>query len=317
MAAESRGGGFSACVTTSSWSSSTPSSRSAPSLPSLDQFLTSSATRRHRREGRRLGPSPARLRDQQEVRGHLRRRRPEGRARDGQGAGPPAQPQRGGAAHQGHAPRPALTPALPTPPRTRDLTHGAGDTVITLVGNLTDDPELRFTPSGAAVANFRVASTPRILDKQTNEWKDGETPLPAPATSGGRPPRTSPSPSSAACASSSQGRLKQRSYETKEGEKRTGVELEVDEVGPSLRYATAKVTKAIAAPVGGFGGGSGGADSDPWARRPGGHRGGSAGGDRGGGWNAPGGAATSLRSDGPRASDPTDDRPSRHLPGIQ
>jgi single-strand DNA-binding protein len=132
----------------------------------------------------------------------------------------------------------------------------AGDTTITVVGNLTDDPELRFTPSGAAVAKFRVASTPRFMDKASGEWKDGE-------------------PLFLACniwrdaaehvAESLQrgsrvivtGRLRQRSYETREGEKRTVIELEVDEIGPSLRYATAKVQK-MARGAGGAGGGGGG-----------------------------------------------------------
>ncbi len=122
----------------------------------------------------------------------------------------------------------------------------AGDTVITVVGNLTADPELRFTPSGAAVANFTVASTPRMFDRQSNEWKDGEAlfmrcniwreaaeNVAESLTRGSRV--------------IVQGRLKQRSYETREGEKRTVVELEVDEIGPSLRYATAKVTKPVVA----------------------------------------------------------------------
>ncbi|MFM8693917.1 MAG: single-stranded DNA-binding protein [Actinomycetota bacterium] len=118
----------------------------------------------------------------------------------------------------------------------------AGDTQITLVGNLTSDPELRFTPSGAAVAKFTVASTPRYMDRQTNEWKDGDTlflncqiwrqAAENVAESLTRGIRVIVS-----------GRLKQRSYETKEGEKRTVYEVEVDEVGPSLRNATAKVTK--------------------------------------------------------------------------
>jgi len=118
----------------------------------------------------------------------------------------------------------------------------AGDTQITLVGNLTNDPELRFTPSGAAVAKFTVASTPRYMDRQTNEWKDGDTlflncqiwrqAAENVAESLTRGMRVIVS-----------GRLKQRSYETKEGEKRTVFEVEVDEVGPSLRNATAKVTK--------------------------------------------------------------------------
>ena len=143
----------------------------------------------------------------------------------------------------------------------------AGDTTITLVGNLVDDPELRFTPSGAAVAKFRVASTPRYLDKTTNEWKDGESlflqcniwrqaaeNVAESLTKGMRVILT--------------GRLKQRSYETKEGEKRTVFEVEVDEVGPSLRNATAKVTRTQRA-AGGNGGGfsSPAADfnEDPWA----------------------------------------------------
>ena len=144
----------------------------------------------------------------------------------------------------------------------------AGDTTITMIGNLVDDPELRFTPSGAAVAKFRVASTPRYLDKTTNEWKDGESlflqcqiwrqaaeNVAESLTKGMRVILS--------------GRLKQRSYETKEGEKRTVFEVEVDEVGPSLRNATAKVTKTQRA--GGTGGGfsaPAAADSfndDPWA----------------------------------------------------
>jgi single-strand DNA-binding protein len=146
-----------------------------------------------------------------------------------------------------------------------------GDVTVTVVGNLTNDPELRFTPSGAAVASFTVASTPRILDKATNEWKDGDAlflrcsvwrqaaeNVAESLTRGARVIVT--------------GRLKQRSFETKEGEKRTVVELDVDEVGPSLRYATAKVTKASRGGGGGgggsYGGGGGSAapvDDDPWA----------------------------------------------------
>jgi single-strand DNA-binding protein len=139
----------------------------------------------------------------------------------------------------------------------------AGDTTITLIGNLTDDPELRFTPSGAAVAKFRVASTPRYLDRQTGEWKDGEAlfltcnvwrqAAENVAESLQRGTRVIVS-----------GRLRQRSYETREGEKRTVFELEVDEIGPSLRYATAKVQKMSRSSGGGFGGSSGQTD-DPWA----------------------------------------------------
>ncbi|MHB8961290.1 MAG: single-stranded DNA-binding protein [Candidatus Limnocylindrales bacterium] len=156
----------------------------------------------------------------------------------------------------------------------------AGDTVITVVGNLTADPELRFTPSGAAVANFTVASTPRTFDKNSNEWKDGEALF----------LRCSVWRQAAENVAESlhkgtsvivQGRLKQRSYETKEGEKRTVYELDVDEIGPSLRWATAKVTKASRSGGGngggGFSGGNGGGSfgggqpsggDDPWASAP-------------------------------------------------
>ena len=154
----------------------------------------------------------------------------------------------------------------------------AGETIITVVGNLTADPELRFTPSGAAVANFTVASTPRTFDRQSNEWKDGEAlflrcniwreaaeNVAESLTRGSRVLVT--------------GRLKQRSFETREGEKRTVVELEVDEIGPSLRYATAKVNKASRGGGGGGGFGAGGGGSrpsdnggapadDPWGSAP-------------------------------------------------
>ncbi|MCX4096397.1 single-stranded DNA-binding protein [Nocardia sp. alder85J] len=137
----------------------------------------------------------------------------------------------------------------------------AGDTVITVIGNLTADPELRFTPAGAAVANFTVASTPRVFDRQSNEWKDGEAlflrcniwreAAENVAESLTRGMRVIVS-----------GRLKQRSYETREGEKRSVVELEVDEVGPSLRYATAKINKTTRGGGGGGGGFSGGGNSN-------------------------------------------------------
>jgi single-strand DNA-binding protein len=143
----------------------------------------------------------------------------------------------------------------------------AGETTITVVGNLTADPELRFTPSGAAVASFTVASTPRTFDRASGEWKDGDAlflrcniwrqAAENVAESLTRGSRVLVS-----------GRLRQRSFETREGEKRTVVELEVDEVGPSLRYATAKVNKVNRGPGGGGGGGgygsSGGASDDPW-----------------------------------------------------
>lgn len=160
----------------------------------------------------------------------------------------------------------------------------AGETVITVVGNLTADPELRFTNSGVALASFTIASTPRTFDRQSNEWKDGEAlflrcniwreaaeNVAESLTRGSRVIVT--------------GRLKQRSFETREGEKRTVFEVEVDEIGPSLRYATAKVNKASrGGGGGGFGGGGGGSASggggasrpaaaaatneDPWGSAP-------------------------------------------------
>ena len=171
----------------------------------------------------------------------------------------------------------------------------AGDTVITIVGNVTGDPELRFTPSGAAVANFTVASTPRAFDRQSNEWKDGETLF----------MRCSVWRDAAENVAESlqrgtrvivTGRLKSRSYETKEGEKRTVIEMEVDEVGPSLRYASAKVTKTQRGSGGGGFGSSGSgqqggyaADTDPWATGPSGGGHGGPGGQGGhGGPGAPG-----------------------------
>ncbi|WP_433196831.1 single-stranded DNA-binding protein [Nocardia sp. CA-107356] len=162
----------------------------------------------------------------------------------------------------------------------------AGDTVITVIGNLTADPELRFTPAGAAVANFTVASTPRVFDRNSNEWKDGEALFLRCNIWREAAENVAESLTRGARVIVS-GRLKQRSYETREGEKRTVVELEVDEVGPSLRYATAKVAKASRgggggggfgsggsgggnfAPAGGGGGSrSGGADEDPWGSAP-------------------------------------------------
>lgn len=149
----------------------------------------------------------------------------------------------------------------------------AGETVITVVGNLTADPELRFTPSGAAVASFTVASTPRTFDRQSNEWKDGEALF----------LRCSIWRQAAENVAESlqrgmrvvvQGRLQQRSFETREGEKRTVIEMQVDEIGPSLRYATAKVNRTQRGSSGGgygadnSGGGGGGYSApsdDPWA----------------------------------------------------
>jgi single-strand DNA-binding protein len=136
----------------------------------------------------------------------------------------------------------------------------AGETVITLVGNLVEDPELRFTPSGAAVANFRVASTPRTFDRQNNEWKDGETLFLSCSVWRQAAENVAESLQRGMRVIIS-GRLKSRSYETREGEKRTVFEIDVDEVGPSLKTATAKVTKTTRS--GGYG--SGQSDRDPWA----------------------------------------------------
>jgi single-strand DNA-binding protein len=160
----------------------------------------------------------------------------------------------------------------------------AGETVITLVGNLTGDPELRFTPSGAAVANFTVASTPRTFDRQTSEWKDGETLF----------MRCSIWREAAENVAESlhrgtrvvvTGRLISRSWDDKEsGQKRTVMEMQVDEIGPSLRYATAKVTKSQRSGGGGGGFSGGQSQEDPWATGPGG-----SGGSGGGTWGNQGG----------------------------
>jgi single-strand DNA-binding protein len=150
----------------------------------------------------------------------------------------------------------------------------AGETIITVVGNLTADPELRYTQNGLAVANFTIASTPRTFDRQSNEWKDGEAlflrasvwrefaeHVAGSLNKGSRVIAT--------------GRLKQRSYDDRDGQRRTAIELEVDEIGPSLRYATAQVTRSTGGGGGGGGsrgavsggsGGGGGAQSDPWAQ---------------------------------------------------
>ncbi|KIR66631.1 single-strand binding protein [Micromonospora haikouensis] len=162
----------------------------------------------------------------------------------------------------------------------------AGDTTITVIGNLTDDPELRFTPSGAAVAKFRVASTPRFMDKASGEWKDGE-PLFLACTVWRQAAEHVAESLQRGARVIVSGRLRQRSYETREGEKRTVIELEVDEIGPSLRYATAKVQKMSRSGGGGFGGGGGGNQGggggnfdDPWASAaPAPSRGGSGGGN--------------------------------------
>jgi single-strand DNA-binding protein len=169
----------------------------------------------------------------------------------------------------------------------------AGETVITLVGNLVDDPELRFTPSGAAVANFRLASTPRTFDRQANEWKDGDT-LFLTANVWRQAAENVAESLQRGMRVIVTGRLKSRSYETREGERRTVFEIDVDEVGPSLRSATAKVTKASRGSGGGGGGGFGGGNSgggnsggdDPWSSPAAGGSG-SGGSTSGGGGNRP------------------------------
>ena len=165
----------------------------------------------------------------------------------------------------------------------------AGETIITVVGNLTADPELRFTPSGAAVASFTVASTPRNFDRTSNEWKDGDALFLRCSVWRQAAENVAESLTRGARVVV-QGRLKQRSFETREGEKRTVVEMDVDEVGPSLKYATAKVNKTQRGAGGGGGGGfgsSGGSGAspstdDPWATPAGS---GSASGTTGGGFS--------------------------------
>jgi single-strand DNA-binding protein len=152
----------------------------------------------------------------------------------------------------------------------------SGETTITVIGNLTSDPELRFTPSGSAVANFTIASTPRTFDRQSNEWKDGETLFLRASVWREAAENVAESLTKGMRVIVS-GRLKSRSYETKEGEKRTVIELEVDEIGPSLRYANAKINRTQRSAQGGqTAGGFGSQDNtnpagqsapqdDPWA----------------------------------------------------
>ncbi|GGO88728.1 hypothetical protein GCM10011584_16430 [Nocardioides phosphati] len=170
----------------------------------------------------------------------------------------------------------------------------AGETVITVVGNLVDDPELRFTPSGAAVANFRIASTPRTFDRQSNEWKDGDA-LFLSCSVWRQAAENVAESLQRGMRVVVQGRLKSRTYEDREGQKRTVFEIEVEEVGPSLKYATAKVSRATrqGGGGGGFGGGApqggpagGGAPADdPWATPAAPAQGGGM--QSGGGWGAP------------------------------
>ncbi|HYO40600.1 MAG TPA: single-stranded DNA-binding protein [Nocardioidaceae bacterium] len=174
----------------------------------------------------------------------------------------------------------------------------AGETPITVVGNLTADPELRFTPSGAAVANFTVASTPRTFDRQSNDWKDGEA-LFLNCSVWRQAAENAAESLTRGMRVIVSGRLKARSYETREGEKRTVFEIDVDEVGPSMKYATAKVTKTSRGGGGGFQASGG---DDPWASSPGGSGGqgsGGSGGQGSGGWGGQqgSGAASGGQSD--------------------
>lgn len=172
----------------------------------------------------------------------------------------------------------------------------AGETVITVVGNLTADPELRFTNSGVPVASFTVASTPRTFDRQTSEWKDGEALF----------LRCSIWRDAAENVAESlekgsrvivQGRLQQRSYTDRDGNNRTSIELQVDEVGPSLRYATAKPTKVQRGGGGGFGGGQGGQGGFGGGQQGGGSPQGGYGQNRGGGYNQGGQAGNPAGAD--------------------
>ena len=149
----------------------------------------------------------------------------------------------------------------------------AGETIITVVGNLTADPELRYTQNGLAVANFTIASTPRSFDRQSNEWKDGEALFLRASVWREFAEHVAGSLSKGSRVIAT-GRLKQRSYDDRDGQRRTAIELEVDEIGPSLRYATAQVTRSTGGGGGGGSrgavsagsGGGGGAQSDPWAQ---------------------------------------------------
>ncbi|TLM83915.1 single-stranded DNA-binding protein [Pseudarthrobacter sp. NamE2] len=187
----------------------------------------------------------------------------------------------------------------------------AGETTITVIGNLTNDPELRFTPSGSAVANFTIASTPRTFDRQSNEWKDGETLFLRAAVWREAAENVAESLTKGTRVIVT-GRLKSRSYETKEGEKRTVIELEVEEIGPSLRYANAKVNRTQrSGGQGGFGGGNSGGGFG--GGNPGGNQGGNSGGGWGGGnqqaaqddpWATPGVSSAGGWGNGPDSEPP-------------
>lgn len=169
----------------------------------------------------------------------------------------------------------------------------AGDTVITIIGNLTADPEMRFTPSGAAVASFTIASTPRTFNRQTNEWQDAETLFMRCSIWRDAAENVAESLTKGMRVIA-QGRLQQRSYQTREGENRTVIEMQVDEIGPSLRRAKAQVTRTSGGGQGGFGGGNGGGFSGNGGGYNGGNGGGypgNNGGGQQGSYNAPQGGA--------------------------
>jgi single-strand DNA-binding protein len=181
----------------------------------------------------------------------------------------------------------------------------AGDTQITVVGNLVSDPELRYTPTGVAVANFRVASTPRTFDRQANEWKDGDS-LFLTCNVWRQAAENVAESLQRGMRVVVQGRLHQRSYETREGEKRTVFEVEVEDVGPSLRNASAKVTKSnrSGGGAGGFGGGGGGGGFGGGGQSGGGQGAGAGGGSGQGGAGGYGGSSGGGRGgDDPWASD--------------
>lgn len=163
----------------------------------------------------------------------------------------------------------------------------AGETVITVIGNLTADPELRFTPSGSAVANFTIASTPRQFDRQSNEWKDGEAMF-LRAAVWNEPAENVAETLTKGMRVIAQGRLRSRSYDTKEGERRTVMELEIDEIGPSLRFASAKVARSARGNgEGGAGRGGAGNSYDPSSAQGGGWNAPQQNNNTGGGWGAP------------------------------
>ena len=158
----------------------------------------------------------------------------------------------------------------------------AGETIITVVGNLTADPELRFTPSGGAVANFVIASTPRHFDRQANEWKDGEA-LFVRCTVWREAAENAAESLTKGARVIAQGRLQAKRFEDKEGNRRTAWELQVDEVGPSLRFATASVNRQGRGGPPGDSWGTSSASADPWGGQ-----------GFGGGWDSP--AATAPPS---------------------